>query len=54
MFGDWMRYDLGFSKETTGAVAGDAWKTFENEYVESPPYYDATEDWTRKNEELLS
>jgi hypothetical protein len=52
MFGDWMRYDLRFSKETTGAVAGDAWKTFENEYIEQQEYYDATEDWTRKNEEL--
>lgn len=52
LFGDWLRFDLGFSAELSAAIAADSEKVFESDYVSHPNTFDATELWTNKNKEL--
>lgn len=52
VFGDWCRFELGFSGEQTAQLAGDTEKTFEAEYITHPSTYDATDAWTQKSQEI--
>jgi hypothetical protein len=52
MFGDWLRFDLGFSKEHAAEMAADSEEVFESEYVTHPDIFNATDRWTKKNQEI--
>jgi hypothetical protein len=52
MYGDWLRFDLGFSAAQTAEMAADSEEVFESEYISHPTIFDATEAWTRKNQEI--
>jgi hypothetical protein len=52
MFGDWLRFDLKFSKEQTAEIAADSEQVFETDYITHPNTFDATDLWTSKNKEL--
>jgi len=52
MYGDWLRFDLGFSAAQSAEMAADSEEVFESEYISHPTIFDATEAWTRKNQEI--
>ena len=54
MFGDWLRFDLKFSKEQAAAIAADSEQVFEADYVTHPHTFDATDMWTYKNKEIAA
>lgn len=54
MFGDWLRFDLGFLAEETAEMAADSEDVFESEYITHPTVFDATDRWTKKNTEIRS
>lgn len=52
MFGDWLRFDLKYSRGQTAQMAGDTEQVFEARYITHPSVYDATDAWTEKAEEI--
>lgn len=52
MFGDWLRFDLKYSRGQTAQMAGDTEQVFEARYITHSPVYDATDAWTEKAEEI--